>query len=64
MIKEIIYAWDGEVPKVDYVGELVRCRDCRWGYPRKGYGETGVHCVFHGKDRPSEGFCDIGERNE
>lgn len=30
MIKEIIYAWDSEVPKVDYVGELVRCRDCRY----------------------------------
>ena len=29
MIKEIIYAWYLTVPKVEYVGELVRCRECK-----------------------------------
>lgn len=29
MIKEIIYTWYLTVPKVEYVGELVRCRECK-----------------------------------
>ena len=68
MIKEIIYAWDSEVPKVDYVGELVRCRDCV--HKRLYDGETKYYyCAL--EDRPNRqwsvddwNYCYWGERKE
>ena len=44
--------------------DLVRCKECRWAYPRQGYGETGVRCVFHRFDKGDDWFCADGERRE
>jgi hypothetical protein len=50
-------------PTIDAV-KVVRCKDCRWAYPRKLKGETGVHCVFHRIDKDNNGYCDTGEERE
>ena len=50
-------------PTIDAV-KVVRCKDCRWAYPRKLKGETGVHCVFYRIDKADNGYCDIGEARE
>ena len=49
--------------KYDLVS-VTRCKDCRWAYPRKLKGETGVHCVFYRADKASEGYCEIGEKRD
>ena len=49
MIKEIIYAWDSAVPKVDYVGELVRCKECKYD----------GHCTW---SESGDWYCADGER--
>ena len=61
MIKEIIYAWDSEVPKVDYVGELVRCKECRWGKP---YNDKQLKCDALGVGglKFLNDYCSYGER--
>jgi hypothetical protein len=54
-----------------WVGELVRCKDCRWGEPVKNYyGEDRIICGNDDTyiDRyitvPQDWFCADGERQE
>ena len=58
MIKEIIYAWHPTVPKVEYVGELVRCQDCKyWVYNFNGCSRNPCTEPWYATD-----FCNYGER--
>lgn len=59
MIKEIIYAWDSEVPNVDYVGELVRCAECKWDKERMK--PKAIKCIH---DHKPDDFCSYGERRD
>lgn len=47
-----------------HIGELVRCRNCRWSRPRTLKGETGYRCVFYRVDKAEDGYCDCGERED
>ena len=60
MIKEIIYAWDGEIPKVDYVGELVRCKDCKY----KDVEICPMYRLVAAGVRKYDDYCSYGERRE
>lgn len=60
MVKEIIYAWDGEIPKVDYVGELVRCKDCK--YWRNTDAEKIPTASIACGHMHADDFCSYGER--
>lgn len=56
-VKEIIYAFDGSIPKIEMVGELVRCKDCMWYRDYDG-------CFFSTAEVEPNGFCSYGERKE
>ena len=60
MIKEVIYAWYLTVPKVEYIGELVRCKECR-------YRDTEL-CPMYKLTRAgvlkSDDYCSYGEKRQ
>lgn len=62
-IDQVLYDDDTKslVAKPEYVGELIRCKDCRWG--RKTCGN--IECFVDGNIPEYHGyewFCPNGER--
>ena len=60
MIKEIIYAWYPTVPKAEYVGELVRCKDCKY----KDMEICPMYRLVVAGVRKYDDFCSYGERKK
>lgn len=55
---------DGEETKAEVIGELVRCKDCRWGREVCGniecFVDSNIPSEYHGY----EWFCPNGERRD
>ena len=66
MSEYIVYEWGypGQLMHT-YIGELVRCKDCKHGRPYK-HTTAYVECKVDGDpiDRDSDFFCRYGERRE
>lgn len=62
MIQEIIYKFDGSIPKIELVGELIRCKDCRY-IRYLGSGTMGdVICNKHDIQVSRYSYCSFGEK--
>lgn len=45
--------------EAEWVGELVRCKDCKHWYAD---ADTGMACEYTNMGQPEDGFCNWGER--
>lgn len=55
------------VLKQEIVGELIRCRDCKWWDEKHPYGTLvpdTYHCKANDRFYNAEHFCAYGERKE
>lgn len=62
------YVWSLELmrnaPTIDAV-EVVRCKECRFGYPRFTYSKRECRCkIFRGNIFRDDFFCGFAERME